>query len=144
MHWTSLLTCPVHCCNYSLKSCLSDSTTGIPGSLIWGMIMSRWLGVWQWGQEWGIETSFRLRIMDHLLNKFLSFWVVLFLTWGTHTDVEIFAYILKVIYKTNVVWRGTKEHVKGNLGNTWLSEDNVENTWSGDHWESWTSDLVYY
>ena len=24
------------------------------------------------GQEWGIETSFRLRIMDHLLNRFPS------------------------------------------------------------------------
>ncbi len=47
------------------------------------VIMSQWSDMWR--QEWGIETSFRLRIMDHLPNKFLSLWVVLFLTWGTHT-----------------------------------------------------------
>ena len=39
------------------------------------------------GQEWDIETSFRLRIMDYSPNRFLSLWVVLFLTWGTHTYI---------------------------------------------------------
>ena len=58
---------------------------------IGGVITSQWSGMR--GQEWGIETSFRLRIMDHLPNKFPSLWVVLFLTWGTHTYVENFAYI---------------------------------------------------
>jgi hypothetical protein len=37
-----------------------------------------------WRQEWDIEASFRLRIMDYLPNRLLSLWVVLFLTWGTH------------------------------------------------------------
>ena len=39
------------------------------------------------GQEWDIETSFRLRIMDYSPNRFLSLWVVFFLTWGTHTYI---------------------------------------------------------
>jgi len=49
-----------------------------------GVITSQWPGMW--GQEWGIEASFRLRIMDYL-PKHLSLWVVLFLTWGTYTYI---------------------------------------------------------
>jgi len=44
-----------------------------------GVVMSNWPGMW--GQEWVIEASFRLRIMDYSPNRFLSLWVVLFLTW---------------------------------------------------------------
>jgi hypothetical protein len=51
-----------------------------------GVITSQWSGMW--GQEWGIEASFRLRIMDYLPNRLLSLWVVLFLPWGKHTYIE--------------------------------------------------------
>jgi hypothetical protein len=65
-------------------------------ALLGGVITSQW-SVMR-GQEWGIETSFRLRIMDHLPNTFPSLWVVLFLPWGMHTYVEIFAYIVNIIW----------------------------------------------
>ena len=39
------------------------------------------------GQEWDIETSFRLRIIDSL-----SLWDVIFLTCGTQEYVEICKY----------------------------------------------------
>jgi hypothetical protein len=44
-----------------------------------GVITSHWPGMW--GQEWGIEASFRLRIMDYLPNRLLSLWVM------THTYI---------------------------------------------------------
>ncbi len=47
--------------------------------------MSHWPGMP--GQEWDIEASFRLRIMDYSPNRFLSLSFVLFLTWGTHTYI---------------------------------------------------------
>ncbi len=50
-----------------------------------GVITSQWPGMW--GQEWDIEASFRLRIMDYLPNRLLSLWIALFLTWGTHTYI---------------------------------------------------------
>ena len=78
-------------------------------------LSSDWLGTWfrithelYWGgdhvtmtghvRKWGIETSFRLRIMDYLPNTFPSLWVLLFLTWWMHTYVEIFAYIVNIIW----------------------------------------------
>ena len=57
-------------------------------TLLGGVITSQWPGMW--GQEWGIETSFRLRIMDYLPNRFLSLKRVFYLTCRMHTYVEFF------------------------------------------------------
>ena len=80
---------------------------------IGGVIASQW-SVMR-GQEWGIETSFRLRIMDHLPNTFPSLWVVLFLPWGMHTYVEIFAYIVNIIWVSLeiILWETIRSSRRG-------------------------------
>ena len=37
--------------------------------------------------------------------------------------------------KSNVVWRGSVEPFKVNIGNTWFSGDNFQNNSIGKHWE---------
>ncbi len=61
-------------------------------ALYWGggVITSQWSGMR--GQEWVIETSVRLRIMDNLPNKFLSYWLCSF----SHEErIHMLKYLLK-------------------------------------------------
>jgi hypothetical protein len=70
---------------------------------VYTVITSQWSGMW--GQEWDIETSFRLRIMDHLPISLSSLWGVLFLTIGTHEHSEIclYPYVTSMSYQ-KILW----------------------------------------
>ena len=84
-----LLPCLLHF-EVELRSCphtqhIRGKALCILTNSIGGVVMSHWPGMQ--GQEWDIEASFRLRIMDYSPNRFLSLSVVPFLTWGTHTYI---------------------------------------------------------
>ena len=74
-----------------------DSHGHFTNRLYWGSDHVQWSGMR--GQEWGIEISFRLRIMDHLLNRFPSLCRVCVLShiWNPYICWE-FAYILNIIW----------------------------------------------
>ena len=96
LQWLPMMASPIAPLLFNITSDMTSSQATTEMYSIGGVITSQW-SVMR-GQEWGIETSFRLRIMDHLPNTFPSLWVVLFLPWGMHTYVEIFAYIVNIIW----------------------------------------------